>query len=284
LTYVDRNWARGERWLGEDRDPSMIYSAYLNRHNYDEYLERRAGVAVQASWLMLGRFEGWTNAWEGRLESVANEPFHDKSTYAEKFGSYLAATVAYRISSDTREGTEWDSTRGRLLESEIETGLADGFLLKWTARGEWRRSLARHWLWLVQAEVGLMPMRASSVGLSHRFQGGGEAAIRGFEEHGIGPVDPKNPLLHTGGATNLVLRNEVRYLWSDKIQLPVFLDIGALDDGPFSIGGLRASVGFGLRFAMPDSKQRAYVYIAENVLHEKTDNERTIRFGYTIDF
>ena len=281
VSYLDRHWRTGERWLGEDRDPSLLWNATLTQRAYDEYVEQRAGGGLSLRYLVGDRGGLWSNAWQARVEQVGYDPFDDEVEYREDFNTYIAATLGYRLLYDGRDRGDWDATRGLLFETGLEAGAADGPLVKWTTRGEWRYPLMRRLTWVVQGEAGVMPVDASKVGLSHRYHGGGLEGVRGFEERGLGPVDDRNDDLHIGGSTSLVLRNEVRYLFNDRLQFPVFVDVGALDDGAFSIGKPRASVGLGLRFVMPGSNQRAYVYFAENVLAEDTDNERTIRFGFS---
>lgn len=284
VSYLDRYWERGERWLGEDREPSLLWSAYLNARGYDQYEERHAGGSLGLSYLLGDTPGPWSNSWLATVEQVSYQPYETADRYKEDFSSYLAATLAWHLTYDMRDRGDWDSTRGLLFDTSLETGFARGFLLKWTTRMDWRRPIARRWTWLVQGEMGLMPLNATSVGLSHRCHAGGLDGIRGFRYRGLGPVDPKNDELHIGGATLLTLRNEIRYHFNDKIQLPFFFDLGSLSENPFGWGGLRASAGLGIRYHMSDSNKQAYLYFAQNLLREKTDDEQIIRFGFSFDF
>ena len=284
ISYLDRYWKSGERWLGEEREPSLLWSAYLNESSYDQYNEKREGGALRLGY-QIGKHNGpWSNGWQARLERITYEPFHNMSDYHEKFRDYIAATIAYDLTYDRLERGEWDSMRGFLVNTSIETGAADGLLLDWTTRTDWRRPIIRRWIWQVQSEVGLMPIESTGVGMSHRFQAGGMNGIRGFEYHGLGPVDRKNDELHIGGATKLILQNEIRYIVNENVQIPLFFDIGTLDKEPFTIGTIRASTGVGVRFKIPGMNQRAYLYYAQNILKEETDDNRSIHFGFSFDF
>jgi outer membrane protein assembly factor BamA len=227
----------------------------------------------------------WSNTWDLNLEQISYEPFGDRDDYEEDFNSYLAATIAYHWTYNTRNKSEWEATRGLLFDSAIKTGVADGWLLNWTNWAEWRRPVGRRWVWIAQGKIGLAPYDATDIGLSHRFDAGGISGIRGFRARGLGPVDAKSDDLHIGGSTELVLRNEIRYLLGDNFQVPLFFDIGTLDDNPLSFGGgVRSSVGIGLRFKLPGSSQQGYVYYAHNILREPTDDQQTLRFGFNVDF
>jgi outer membrane protein assembly factor BamA len=284
ISYFDRHWKRGEAWLGAEREPSLLWSAYLRDRNFDEYEERRAGGGAQVGCLIGDTPDPWSNSWEARVERISYDPFESHDEYEEGFDSYVAATLGYRLNYDTRDREEWESTRGLLFNTAVETGIADGFLLKWTTRLEWRRPLSRRWTYLTQGEVGAMPVRGTDVGLAHRYHAGGPDGVRGFRYRGLGPVDGENDDLHIGGATAMTWRNEARFRLTDSIQLPVFVDVGTLDEAAFSLGKPRASAGTGIRYLFPDESKQAYLYFAKNLLEEKTDDGMSIRFGFSYAF
>lgn len=285
LTYLDRHWKRGERWLGIERDPSLLWSIYLNDRSYRGYTERHAGAGWRVDYLRKNDLRGlWSNAWELKLDHVSYSTYYDRDEYEEEFNSYLATTLGYHLIYNTLNLDEWESTRGMLFRTSLESGAADGMLLKWLTSLEWRHPLTRRLTYLTQGEVGLMPTDAESVGLAHRFHAGGETGVRGFRYRGMGPVDEKEDGVHTGGATMLTWRNELRIRLNDSMQLPIFLDVGTLDENPFQFGSPRASAGAGFRYLFPDKSKEAYVYLAKNFLKEDTDDDMSIRFGFTYAF
>lgn len=278
ISWFDRYWDRGARWLGQEREPSLLWSAFSRQRNFGQYTENRTGISSTLGYL-IGEPRGpWSNSWNARIEQVGYS--------AGNFGSgrnihdYLAATLAYQIVHDRRNGGEFDATRGLLWSASIETGAADGWLLRGQGRFERYRPLSRRFTWSAIGNLGLMPTDATAVGLGHRFQAGGIDSLLGFEERGIGPVDSGNERLHTGGATLLTLRNELRYQMSERIQIPLILDAGTLGQGPLELGAPRASVGIGGRYFMRDNRI-GYLYVGKSLLREETDNDMTISFGFS---
>ena len=129
-----------------------------------------------------------------------------------------------------------------------------------------------------------MPFSADKVGLAHRFHAGGSRDMRGFRVRGMGPVDDREEDLHIGGATKTTLRSEIRYAINDHLQVPLFLDAGTLSEDSFDIGSLRATVGLGARFTFPGLNQKAFFYLAQNLLSKSTDDERSFIFGFEYSF
>lgn len=280
VSYLDRNWRLGERFLGEEREPSLLYYLQYNEYGFDEYTERRAGGRLRLAYLTGPRYGPWSNAIQARVESVSYDPHRDDDQYEESFESYLATTLAYHIIYDTRDRGDYDSTEGLLFDTGIEIGSADGFLAKLTSRGEYHRRLHRRLGWVTAGEIGFMPYDARQVGIGDRFQSGGLGRIRGFDYRGVGPVDGKQESLHIGGSTMTSLQNELRFIISDSVDIPVFFDMGTLERGAFEFGPIRASTGLGIRVKMPESNQRAFLYYAHGISSERTDEERSIHFGF----
>lgn len=279
VSYLDRNWKLGERWLGREREPSMLYTAIYDEVGYSEYREKRIGVSARLGYLDKRLFSPWSHSWRVRLEEVSYEPRRSPDAYDEDFDSYIAATVARHLTYDTRNRGDADSTDGWLFDTGLEVGAADGLLVKWTNSAEWRKSLSRKWGWSTRASAGFMPYEATNIGLGERFQSGGLATVRGFEYRGIGPVDDLNDALHIGGATMTSLQNELRFIHTENIDVPLFADIGTLHQDPLGFGKPRASVGFGLRLKIPNTNQRAFIYFAQGISSEDTDDERSLHFG-----
>lgn len=284
VSYLDRYWALGERLMKKEREPSLLYTAEYNQYGFDEYTEERVGGRLQTRYLTGEPMGPWSNALGVRLESVSYDPYLDRSRYEEDFDSYTAASLAYHITYDKRRWRDREQVEGLAFDTGLEAGTAGGMLLKWTNQAEYQRPLSRRWGWQSIGQFGVMPMHGSDIGLGERYHLGGLGSLRGFEERGVGPVDGKRDQLQIGGATVVSLQNELRLRLSDAVEVPFFLDAGTLNEGPLEFGGPRASVGLGLRVKLPGTNQQAYIYFAENLLREETDDERRIHFGVRFSF
>lgn len=283
VSYTDRYNKLWERLIGERREPSVTYSATYNSYTYREYIESRAGGRVRLNYLT-GKTPGpWSNGIQLRVEDVNYETLRSRSSYDEDFNDYLATTGLYNITYDTRNRGDFDSTEGFLFDSGIEAGQADGLLVKWSNTAEWNQPISRYFAWFQRGQFGLMPYDADRVGFGERFQAGGLGSVRGFSYRGIGPVDGRNDELHVGGSTLTALQNEIRFVVNEDVDVPFFLDFGTLEDGPLEFGTIRSSVGTGLRIRMPNSRQRAFIYYAEELNSEAKDDGRQIHFGFRFD-
>ncbi len=281
VSYLDRYWKLGEKIVGERREPSLMYSAFLTEYSYRVYSERRTGGRLRTRYLVGDPMGPWSNSWGARLEHIDYNPFRGEDDFEESFESYLAATLSWHLTHDTRDRGDVDSTSGLLFDTGLELGDADGTLIKWTNHAEWHRPISRHWGWVSRGQFGLMPYDAQDVGISDRFQSGGLDTIRGFEYRGIGPVDDRNEDLHIGGSTMTALQNEIRYIYNKSVEFPLFLDVGTLDDSALKFSTPNATAGLGIRMKLPGTEQRAYLYYGEQLLSEDTDEQRSLHFGLT---
>lgn len=283
ISYTDRYNKFMERMIGKKREPAVTYSANYDEIGYREYTEKRVGGRVRLNYLTGKPLGPWSNTVSTRVEEVTYSPQSDKDDYNEEFNNYLATTAGYNITYDTRNRGEFDSTEGWLLDTGIESGKADGFLAKWLNTAEWNQPISKLFGWQQRGQFGLMPYQADNVGLGERFQNGGLGSIRGFSYRGIGPIDGQNDELHTGGSTMTSLQNEIRVIVTEDVDVPFFLDFGTLENSPGEIGTVRSSAGTGLRIRMPNSRQRAFIYYAEELNSEAKDDGRQIHFGFKFD-
>lgn len=203
----------------------------------------------------------------------------DKKKYlpAEKLNDYVAATVRYRMTRDTRDDVFFP-TEGSILSGGVETGVADGFLLKFEGQYARYTALGDNWVWASNNTIGLMPFDAKDVGYGDRFFMGGSQDMRGFRLAGAGPHDKKNDDLALGGATKLLLQNELRYPFTDTITGVLFADVGTLSRDPLNITEPRASLGAGVRMRLPIAQ--VALDLALPVV--KKDKDQTQIFHFTL--
>jgi outer membrane protein insertion porin family len=220
------------------------------------------------------------DAWRLRLESVGFN-FKDEDVPKEKIDDYLAATIRYRLTSDTRDDTFFP-TSGNLWYAGVETGVADGFLLKFEGQYATYKPLCNDWVWAMRAQAGLLPYDATNIGYADRFFLGGSQDMRGFRLSGAGPHDVDNEDIPLGGATKILVQNELRYPFTDSIQGVLFADLGILGRKPLEIGSPKASIGTGARLRLPIAQ--VAVDLGVPVIRDSRDQTQIFHFTFTSAF
>ena len=90
------------------------------------------------------------------------------------------------------------------------------------------------------------------VPIYERFFAGGSSTIRGYHERKVGPIDPvtEDPV---GGEALFIYNAEYTYSLTDFLKVATFFDTGNVwkKRGDFLSGGLKSSVGLGLRVKTP---------------------------------
>ncbi len=210
-----------------------------------------------------------------RLESLSYK-FDDEKP-EEDINDYVAATVRYKMMHDTRDDTFFP-TEGRILAGSVETGAADGFLLKFEGQYARYTPVGDSWVWASNNVIGLLPYNSDNIGYGDRFFLGGSQDMRGFKLAGAGPHDSKNEDIALGGATKLLLQNEMRHPFTDNITGVLFADVGTLSEKALDFGQPRASVGAGVRLRLPI----AQVALDLAVPVVKKDRDQTQIFHFTL--
>jgi outer membrane protein insertion porin family len=161
------------------------------------------------------------------------------------------------LTYDSRDNV-FDTKKGNLLGGSIE--LAGGPLggdkdfWKFFTRASHYFPLPRNSALELRARAGLCKPYGDSerIPIYERFFAGGANTIRGYEERSVGPIDPvsKDPL---GGEAIFVGNIEYIYPLLDFLKLAAFIDTGNVwqKQHDFASGGLRSSVGLGIRLKTP---------------------------------
>jgi outer membrane protein insertion porin family len=114
-----------------------------------------------------------------------------------------------------------------------------------------------------------------------KFYGGGIGHVRGFRYRGISPrsgID-EDPV---GGDFSVNGTVELNYpIAADVLRGVLFTDIGTVDDD-FSLGDMRASVGFGFRLILPFFGQ-VPIALDFGFPVVKDDQDDTRLFSFSID-
>jgi outer membrane protein insertion porin family len=161
------------------------------------------------------------------------------------------------IAHDTRDNmfnpgrgvfVEWSNEAAGAFLKSTNSFMRSVFIVKWFY--PWTRETI-----LGSAfEIGWMDYLGASdeIPLNERFYAGGPNSIRGFGYQSVGPMDRDDVPL--GGRFKIVWNvGEIRRTIFKMIGGVVFLDLGGVWSRPndFSIDGLRAAVGAGLRANTP---------------------------------
>lgn len=278
FSYLDRNWKLGDRLLGYARAPSLETRLYLSEGWYKEYTQSVMGATMELRFNRLDPRSRWNDMLRLRLDNVSLIPRQAPENYAERFDDYIAASLTYQLSHDTRNRGDL-STKGAYIGTSLELGSADGLLCKFVTRYERYQTFFRSLTWALRGQLGLMPYDADQIGIGERFQSGGHDNLRGFEWRGVGPVDALEKQLHTGGSTQLLLSNELRWQMTDRIMPLLFCDLGNLGYEAFTPGEWNASAGAGLRFMIPGTENEAFLYYSAPLIDHETDVAETFQFG-----
>jgi outer membrane protein insertion porin family len=267
LGYLDRYFL--------ESDVSMDWELYRERYLRDEYGERIYGSSVEFGKPLSEYVRGYLKF---RLEHV--NFFNEDQDIRTNLDSYPVAAVRFRVFEDRRDD-EWWPTRGFARSAALETGYADGPLVKFTTDHSYYFSLYRDLIYGARFYGGLIPYDSGELGITERFFLGGSSDLRGFKYRGVGPRDPGEENMPIGGSTKLVLQNELRFPIYRDLKGVLFGDAGMLDE-TVHLDTPRASVGTGLRLKI--SIIRLSLDFAKAIYKKDTDDTRFIHFRLGADF
>lgn len=264
-----------DRYIGDTRT-SYEMNLYAERDRYRAYAQQTYGLANE-----------WGRPWTEYREAFArirleHNSFGDISgNPREDFDSYVTAAARLRVVED-RTDSKTFPTRGYIFGAGLESGVADGFLLKFTHSYDRYFALSEDWVYAYGHTLGLMPYDATSIGLGERFFIGGSSDLRGFAPREVGPRDPREKKLAIGGATKVTQRHELRYAITRRFHGRLFADLGVLDQRALSISRPRLGVGPG--FSADLGPVVLDIDFGFAVLKARHDRPRLLSFRVASDF
>jgi len=264
-----------ERYLGSS-DTSLETALYRNEDRFVGYRQRLYGASTEAGKPLGEYLKLYLRL---RLEDVKFT--HRKASRHEPLKPYQTVAVRTMLDYDRRDSDRWP-TRGFRVAGGVEGGYADGTLVKFLHSFGYYKTVTGDLIYAYEHDFGLLPYRASRVGITERFFMGGTNDLRGFSYRGAGPVDSGYKRLRVGGSTKFVQRNEMRFPIFGALKGRVFLDDGFLDAKPFNFRNPRASTGAG--FLMDLRLLQVEVDFARAILRERTDSQRLIHFRIASGF
>ena len=183
----------------------------------------------------------------------------------EEVGTNVVSVISPSLTYDSRDNV-FDTRKGNLFTAAFDfAGLGgDKSYLKFFGRASHYFPMPRGAVLEVRGRLGLAEPygNTTKIPIYERFFAGGAYTIRGYEERGVGPVDPvsKDPL---GGASMVVGNIEYTYPLFSFLKVAAFYDVGNVWETAADIfsnknannvpnsGGFKAGFGLGLRINTP---------------------------------
>jgi len=203
-----------------------------------------------------------------RLDEVdLSNPSTTDETLQEEMGKNLISTFSPSLTYDSRDNV-FDTRKGNLVTASFDFAGGplggDKNFTKFFARASHYFPMPRNAVLEVRGRLGLAEPYGDTdrIPIYERFFAGGAYTIRGYEERKVGPVTASghDPL---GGASMVVGNIEYTYPLFSFLKVAAFYDIGNVWEKVGDIfsnrnandvensGGLKSSVGLGLRIRTP---------------------------------
>ena len=204
-----------------------------------------------------------------RLDEVdlSNPSDTGDSDLDEEMGTNLISTISPSLTYDSRDNV-FDTRKGNLFTAAFDFAGGplggDKNFTKFFARASHYFPMPRGAVLEVRGRIGLAEPYGDTekIPIYERFFAGGAYTIRGYEERKVGPVS-KNDHDPIGGASMVVGNVEYTYPLFSFLKVAAFYDVGNVwekigdmfsnknANGIENSGGLKSSVGLGLRIKTP---------------------------------
>lgn len=249
-----------EPWV-MDYPVSGGFDLYLTEHDRDNdagyaYDETRKGVKLRAGKELS---EYVDSGLYYRLENIEVDNFEDNvsADLLREEGENNLSVVGTTLSRDTRDNV-FNPTKGLYLEGGVDVAggpfAGDKDFYRLTGKGSYNIPLKYDSVLEFRLRTGVMNDYGDSdyVPIFERFFAGGSRTIRGYDERGVGPLDPgtNDPV---GGESMVVGNVELTIPLLEFMKLAAFYDTGNVwkDMEDFGTTNLKSGVGLGLRFKTP---------------------------------
>lgn len=225
---------------------------YYYTRNFAEYDEQRVGDRLTID----RRLDPiWRASFTTRVEGVEvkNVPNYAPPSISDDAGWSFVLGLRGGLTRDTRDSFI-NPTRGSVFDASYEQVL--GTYTFPIGKVDFTKFFSSEYL---QREDGsgkhVLAVRSSlsvagaNAPVFERFYAGGFSSFRGFSFRGVGPTENE---LKTGGTFAFLntIEYQIPVLQNDKLYFVTFLDHGTVESD-VSIRDYRASVGVGLRIAVP---------------------------------
>jgi outer membrane protein insertion porin family len=259
-----------EPWLF-DYPVSFGFDLYRRTHDRDTDTGYGYDEKVTGGDLRLGRelSEYLRGDIMYRLDEVdLSNPSTDDNNLTEEMGKNLISSISPSLTYDSRDNV-FDTRKGNLITASFD--FAGGPLggdknyTKFFARASHYFPMPKGAVLEVRGRVGLAQPYGSTdrIPIYERFFAGGAYTIRGYEERKVGPVTDQGDHDPLGGASMFIGNVEYTYPLFSFLKVAFFYDVGNVwekigdifsnkdANGVENSGGLKSSVGIGLRIRTP---------------------------------
>jgi len=240
---------------------SSGFDLYQRVHNADQdvgygYSEKRTGGDIRLGKDFTEYIKGGATY---RLEQVHISDVDSTATQdlLNEVGYNIISSLEFSLTRDTTDNV-FNPSRGLVLSGSYEVAGGplggDKSFNKFFALASQYFPLFAKGVLQIQARGGYVAPFGDSptVPIYERFFAGGAETIRGYEERGVGPVDPlsNDPL---GGDLLCVANIEYTYPIVDFLKVAFFIDTGNVWAKPsdFTLGSFKTGFGPGVRIKTP---------------------------------
>ncbi len=204
-----------------------------------------------------------------RLDEVdLSNPSSSDTDLTDEMGKNLISTLSPSLTYDSRDNV-FDTRKGNLVTASFDFAGGplggDKNFTKFFARASHYFPMPRNAVLEVRGRLGLAEPYGdtSKIPIYERFFAGGAYTIRGYEERKVGPVTNDGDHDPLGGASMAIGNIEYTYPLFSFLKVAAFYDIGNVwekvgdifsnknANGVENSGGLKSSVGLGLRIRTP---------------------------------
>ncbi len=241
-----------------DRPMSLGVRTHRLTYDYDTFEEKTLGFTVTLGKRVWNWYTSATVGYDFQSVDISSVDNDAPQFIHDQKGRSTSSAVVLGLTQDTRNSSVLP-TRGFLRSVSLKVaGLGgDEYYYKVMADAGWFISLnkfIKNSVFHVRGRVGFLnplPLgNGSDRPVYERFFVGGDDTVRGFDTYEASPSSDDQAY---GGTKELIVNLEYLFPLVGGLRGLVFYDTGAaFDNGKqISLGGLRHSVGVGIRFITP---------------------------------
>ncbi len=226
-----------------------------------DYQQDKKGVQLRLA-KSLSPYVTLRTSWRYETTNISALPFYVNEELRQQRGKSTTISTRYALERNTINNYRDPSAGSKHTVSLELAGLigGDNHFVKIEHDSTWYWSLSEEAKWVLsfRTREGWMTEFGGSryTPLQDRLYAGGATTVRGYKNRDIGPSSREfvffGSTFATGGDARLISNLEVKYKVTDMIRLYGFADAGGVwENGDFSLGDMKYSIGLGLGMDVP---------------------------------